>query len=764
MKTLASISPVTFNRRASNRSSKGRRGLWALCYLCAWLVLLLGISAHAHAPVQLPSDLFDAEGPSASEPSLSGRSYDDGMLDPLRATMRGILRSPTLQGHSVSAQIVHIETGQSLYAENSQQLLKPASTTKLFSSAAAFGILGSDWRPASRLIARAEPEGSVLKGDLVLHGIHDLSWSTLFYPIPHYVANRLVDDLYERGIREIHGDLLVHGLFVVDGHRFGTLDTALERRQAGAMLQERLRIKGIQVRGEVRISDMPLPGGYGVELARWEGPSLPSIVAHINRMSHNEFADMMMLALAQADGSSATYRNGFAAIERWLDQVEIEHNGLRLWDGSGLSHENRVSAAHLTALIARVQKEPWADDWNASLSVAGIDGTYINRMHDPSTRGCAWLKSGTLNGVITTAGLLHHRGTGQRYAVVFLMNDIRHQPSARASQDAMMVGIGSFDASTQRPKPPELQSALLTDDDQVRLRWSRQSDVQQIAVQIREDQKGWRTEQVLQAPATELVLPRGASPRAYRLIAANDVGWSDPSGVLVAGGPKRAGNILLVDGNERWMHDPAPENGLAAPHGFLAQFLGPLTGYRVESVTNRALLDITPNARTTVLFALGEEARSTEAMSNRERTWVEAHIKRGGSVVVSGSEFAWDLATNVPDGPAFLDRVFGVELVDDNAGSTVACATVDPEGRAQRVCAHFWTPGWMKIEYPDALRATRGSSCMKYGGLETDACVVHKKAAMLGFPLESIDNREDRSAIVRHVLQLVGTPHRNDKS
>lgn len=694
------------------------------------------------------------------------RAFDEATLEALHTTLRTLLRSPTVAGHTLSASVVALSSGQIVFDQNGGTLLKPASNTKLFTTAAAFGILGADWRPASRLLSRQPAKGDTIAGDLILHGVHDASWSTLFYPIPHYVANRLVDQLYDSGIRRIDGDLLVHGLFVVDGHRFGTLNTATERLQAASMFRERLRAKGIGLRGEVKISDQPLPNRYPHELARWEGPSLPTIAAHINRISHNEFADMLMLAIAQSAGESAGYSNGFQAMETWLDSVGVAHDGLRLRDGSGLSHDNRVTAQQLVALIAAVQNQPWADEWNASLSVAGMDGTYGNRMHGASTRGCAWLKSGTINGVISTAGILHHRGTGERYAVAFVMNEVRHQPSARSSQDQLMAAVGDTYFSAARPATPELQSATLTDANEVQLRWSPVRQSLHYIIESRDEDSAWQTTQVVDASQQELRLPRGAAPRAYRILAANAEGYSDPSGVLIAGGPRRAERVLVVDGNERWLADPAPENGLRAPHGFLAQYLAPLTGYRVESITNRALPNHTSPATETVLFALGEEARATEALSLRERQWIENHLKQGGSVIVAGSEVAWDLATNVPEGPAFLDRVFGAAFVDDNAGNTVACLQpmAQAESGANSQCAHFWTPGWMKIEWPDVLRSTRGETCMHYGGMTAEACVVHQRAALVGFPLESIDNSQDRSTVVRQLIQRVSTGGGKDKS
>lgn len=708
-------------------------------------------------PSALPADLAEPAQTHARAPDLSAAS-----LDEVSQAIQAVLRSPTIGGHTVSAHIVALSSGQTVFSSHEDRLLKPASNTKVISTAAAFGVLGPDWRTASRLLSEKPPKDGVIEGDLVLEGSYDLSWSTLFYPIAHYVANRLVDQLAEHGVRRVTGDVVVRGTFVVDGHRFGTLNTHQERLQAASMFQARLRAKGIQVGGAYRTTDQPAPRAFSHQLALWEGPTLPSIAAHINRMSHNEFADMVMLAMGAKANNESTYASGFRAVEAWLDQMAVPHEGLRLSDGSGLSHNNRVSAHQMVQIVSAVQTQPWAELWNHSLSVAGVDGTFAGRMRDPGTRGCAWLKSGTIDGVITTAGILHHRGTGERYAVSILMNDVRHQPSARSAHDAIIGALGRHQLDQGRPASPALTHAQINERDDVRLQWTPSPNATHYVVESREGQSAWRTELVVDGSKKEAVVPRGAAPRAYRIVATNTQGLSDPSVVLIAGGPKRAPRVLLVDGNERWQHDPAPENGLRAPHAFLAEFMDPLTGYRVESISNRVLDTTSVNKDTTVWMALGEEARSTEALSASERAWVQRHVQADGRLILAGSEAAWDIATNLPDGAQFLDRIFGAAFVSDNAGNTAAClAGTDAPSST---CGHFWTPGFMNVEWPDQLAVTRGDVCMHYAGTEDVACVVHKHAALVGFPLESIDNPADRRTIVRALLTRVGTPKSDERS
>lgn len=748
------------------------RGRVALAFIL--LLLFTGGIAHADAPHALPSDLVQADvverdnrRPKEQTPLYATAPFTPAAVQTVQNAFKEVLSSPSVRGHTLSAKVVALSSGQVVYEKNPDQWLKPASNTKLLTTAAGFGILGEDWRPASRVLSTKDVNDGTIAADVVLHGVHDLSWSKLFYPSATYPAVRLVEQLYNRGIRRIEGDVVIHGLFVVYGYHFGTLDTAVERTQAAEVFRKALIQRGISVKGNIKVSHAPLPNTYPVELARWEGPSLAPIVDEINRASHNEFADMLLLAIAQAEGGGASYSRGANAVKAWLKNQGFAVDGLQIHDGSGLSHDNRISAGLLTDIITTAQDAPWAALWNDSLSAAGVDGTYVNRMLGTTTRGLAWMKSGTINGVVSSSGLLYHASTGETYAISLLLNDIRNQPSARIVLDKLVAAVAAAEGDKKHPAAPEFHSSRLHDDDHVHLRWQKVPNARNYLIETRDETSTWAQTRIVEIGTTDIRLPRGAAPRAYRIRATNDAGISAPSRVLIAGGPHNAGRVILIDGNERWLADAAEQkNARKTPHGFLTQYLAPLTGYRVESMTNHALLTQSIGKTDTVLFALGREANDTEALSRAERVWIEKHLKNGGRVIVSGAEVAWDLQTHANDGPDYMDRVFGAAFIADSAEDTVACITDETANQTETdtKCGHFWSRGRMQIKWPDALTTTSGRSCMRYGNQLTDACIYQDNAAIVGFPLESINNPQDRSTVIRTLLKLVGTPDGSDKS
>src|SRR5262249_9421593 len=67
------------------------------------------------------------------------------------------------------------QTGKTVYEQNADKLVLPASTTKLYSCAAALDALGTDYRFETPVYRRGEVKDGKLTGDLVLVASGDLT-------------------------------------------------------------------------------------------------------------------------------------------------------------------------------------------------------------------------------------------------------------------------------------------------------------------------------------------------------------------------------------------------------------------------------------------------------------------------------------------------------------------------------------------------------------------------------------------------------------
>ena len=207
------------------------------------------------------------------------------------------------------------------------------------------------------------------------------------------------------------------------------------------LLASRWRALGGTLSGQVRAGAWP--AGLPV-WQTWVSPPLGEVVRDINKFSNNVMARQLFLTLGRApdaDGPATLERARLAVTEavRQATRAPGEAPGpcddaaLVLDNGSGLSRQERSTAACLGRWLQRMWAAPTMPEFLASLPVAGLDGT-ARRLN--GVAGQAHLKTGSLEGVAGVAGVLS-RDDGRRLAVVFLVNHPRAD-AARPAFDELL--------------------------------------------------------------------------------------------------------------------------------------------------------------------------------------------------------------------------------------------------------------------------------------------------------------------------------------
>jgi len=352
----------------------------------------------------------------------------------------------------------------------------PASTMKLVTSAGALLELGPRFRFQTRLYAGpgAEQRGRVLVGSVHLKGAGDPVLATRSYARA-YLSGRatalssLARPLRTRGIRLVRGPIVAdERLF--DRRRLGpgwpsyyrfyasplsavatNQDFAGNRRAAhvsspplAAAQRLRSTFKGLGIShvGGLKAGSAPEKGR---PLATATSPPLSTILRTMNLDSDNFIAETLAKDIGAYGSGLGTTAAGATRTAGLLATKGILTSSDRLVDGSGLSRENRLSAAALVRLIAAAEAEP---EWGAPLirSLArGGEGTLVRRFTSGVATKRVRAKTGYLNGVSAMAGRVVSR-RGQRYAFALIMNsaDIA---GARAVQDRVvtLLAAGSED-------------------------------------------------------------------------------------------------------------------------------------------------------------------------------------------------------------------------------------------------------------------------------------------------------------------------------
>ena len=203
---------------------------------------------------------------------------------------------------------------------------------------------------------------------------------------------------------------------------------------------------GGQWKGRIREGEV---GPNARLVYKHESQPLSEVVRDINKFSNNVMARQLYLTLAaELGGPPAQPQAAARAIEQWLTFKGIAARELTTENGSGLSRNERASAATLMALLQAAWKSPVMPELMASLPVVAADGTMRKRLHFEGVSGNAHIKTGLLSDTRSIAGYVLDR-SGRRHAVVMIANH-PNAPYADAAFDALLQWVRT---SPKAPAP-----------------------------------------------------------------------------------------------------------------------------------------------------------------------------------------------------------------------------------------------------------------------------------------------------------------------
>jgi len=183
---------------------------------------------------------------------------------------------------------------------------------------------------------------------------------------------------------------------------------------------------GGSLTGQVRGGRVPSALAPSFEQA---SPPLAEVIRDINKFSNNVMAQQLFLTLGLQLAGAGTFDAARGVIQQWWRQ-RFGEDAPSFVNGSGLSREERITAAQLARLLQAAWASPLMPELMASLPVAGIDGT-MRRTRGKAV-GLAHLKTGSLRDVLGVAGYVQG-ASGRRYILVAIAN----HPLAHAARPAI---------------------------------------------------------------------------------------------------------------------------------------------------------------------------------------------------------------------------------------------------------------------------------------------------------------------------------------
>jgi PBP4 family serine-type D-alanyl-D-alanine carboxypeptidase len=137
----------------------------------------------------------------------------------------------------------------------------------------------------------------------------------------------------------------------------------------------------------------------------------------------------------------------------FLRTIGIADGDVVQQDGSGLSPANLVTPRALGNLLLWVSRQPWADEFVATLPIAGVDGTLETRMKNSKATGHIFAKTGSLDHAHTISG---YANTVRGERVVFSImdsNDAEKAHDAAALIDALCLAMVEEIGPVKTAKP-----------------------------------------------------------------------------------------------------------------------------------------------------------------------------------------------------------------------------------------------------------------------------------------------------------------------
>ncbi|MGY4871037.1 D-alanyl-D-alanine carboxypeptidase/D-alanyl-D-alanine endopeptidase [Mycolicibacterium elephantis] len=368
--------------------------------------------------------------------------------DRMAAVLAPALADPNL-GH-FTGRIADAITGEQLWEQGADVPMQPASTNKTLTAAAALLALDRDARLTTRVFTGDKPGVVVLKGggDPTLSAAPEgqETWyrdAARISDLAEQVRRAGIDaTAVEVDVSAYSGPTMAHGWDPgdIDGGDIAPMESVMldaGRTQPVSVDSARSRTpaldagRALAVALEVdpaKVTVLPGPSRGGKEIAAVQSPPLINRLREMMNASDNVMAEAIGREVAAAAGKPQSFDGAASAVLGELKAAGIDTAGARLFDSSGLSVDDRLTAKTLDEVVSVAvgDEHPRLRPLVDLLPIAGGSGTLSNRFlgteFSREAAGFLRAKTGSLTGTNTLAGFLTD-ASGRVLTFAFISND-----------------------------------------------------------------------------------------------------------------------------------------------------------------------------------------------------------------------------------------------------------------------------------------------------------------------------------------------------
>lgn len=356
----------------------------------------------------------------------------------------------------LSAFVYDVESGQGVLGHDEMRPMVPASSTKVLTSAAAIATLDLDSRAATRVYA-GEPGQLIIQsdGDVTLStdgsgfftnpaSIADLAAQVkprLLGPVNSIVVDNSIrsGDVFNSTWREEDvpgGNVADLDAVMLNAGRLNATESYSPRSAHPGEDVGQAFAAALGTSAEVSLGATP-PSRSGEPLGVIESAPLDVRLRDMMVHSDNLLAESIARQVAAARGKPTTFAGAAEATIEVLQEQGLDTTGTALTDNSGMSEDNRITAALLATVLG--SSSALLDQ----LPVSHAEGTLAARFGEGSGAdgGAGWVraKTGTLSGVSALVGTVLTED-GRALTFAFLSNGSEVLP-ARAALDRLAASL-----------------------------------------------------------------------------------------------------------------------------------------------------------------------------------------------------------------------------------------------------------------------------------------------------------------------------------
>ena len=349
-------------------------------------------------------------------------------FDPLRATtvFTNLAADPKLKNPSVI--LFDASTGEQLFESNGYAKRKPASTLKLLAGVSVAQYLDPEMRFQTSLALSDKTNSVVIQGEMDPWATFSAFNAKRFGQTSlKYLAYRAHVELESQAGAPVKKmTIYYNGIYDSEAKN---MKVYLKSKKVYVILKPVTALEAQNLTVEPVMNSA--------------SPTVDQMTHYFMQWSDNVLSDRLSRFAAKAAGFKGNIEGIAEVYEKVLADLEIESSKLVVKDGSGLSHDNRVSAKLLGDLLVKIYKDPRFAGVIESLPDGGVNGTLNERFIKtaPNAVGLVHAKTGTLNGTVTLAGYIE--SGDHEYVFVVLADRLsRTYSAAKIARDTLDRYLG----------------------------------------------------------------------------------------------------------------------------------------------------------------------------------------------------------------------------------------------------------------------------------------------------------------------------------